>query len=598
MWNKNWKYRYHRNDLTAVSFPTTIATSFQKQPAQNLVLSFNRVLGTAGIFDVRFGRMWGETPYIYQEEINLTDLRNTHFYDTITQVADRSAPYEFRNPNERLQFNASLSYYVDNFAGGTHDFKFGVQIGNDTMKQNRIIIGDTRLIAIDGVADEAQLINTPFDSDQRMSDYGFYVQDAWTIGQRATLNIGLRFDGLRGRVPPQTSPAGTWIGVRDEAEITDIPNWGPNAAPRIGFSYDLFGTGKTALKLYYGRFYIQTGTSIPEAMNPVFDSSVNVPWNDLNGDLFLEPGPSGTFADSPELDLTRLREQGFVGGAQSTIDPNLDRPYSDNFDIGIQHELVPNFSVGFTYHRRQHRRGIGRPDRNRPASGYDPMAMNYDDPVDGPSTVTVYNARPEILTGGRDLFITNVDQINSDYNGFEIVGHKRYSNNWQMLGGVTYNSHKGFDYSNSYIQLSDFNNPNFLLNRDNGSVWTDLPWTFKFSGSYMFGNNLTLAGKWEGRAGYPETRRLSVSGLSQGTETVYVAQRGTDRPNSVTAFVDLSLTWSKNIGRSRIEPTLQIFNIFNKATVLRQQTLVGSTWSSPTSYLSPRILRVGIKWVF
>ncbi len=597
MWNKNWKYRYHRNDLTAVSFPTTIATSFQKQPAQNLVLSFNRVIGTAAVLDVRFGRMWGETPYIYQEEVDQSNLRNTHFYDTGTQIAERSSPNEYRNPNERLQFNASMSYYMDNIAGGSHDFKVGIQVGRDTMKENEIMIGDTHLAAIDGVADEAILWNTPYNSDVRVNDFGLFVQDAWTIAQRATLNLGLRFDSIKGRIPSQTSPAGTWGVDQNISEIKDVPSWGPNVAPRIGLSYDLLGDGKTAVKAYYGRFYIQTGSSIPSAMNPAFQSSVNVPWLD-NGDLFLEPGPSGTYVDSPELDLTRLYAQGFVGGSQSMIDPDLERPYVDNIDIGIQTEIMPNFSVGVTYHRRQHRRGVGRPDRNRPTDAYDPVQVNYDDPVDGPQTITVYNAQPDILTGGRDLYITNVNEINSDYNGVEIVARKRYSDNWQMLAGITFNSHKGFNYSDSYIQLSDFNNPNFTLNRDDGSVFTELPWTFKLSGSYMFPHNIQLAGKWEARDGIPLTRELSVTGLNQGTEVVYAAQRGTDRAEAVKSFIDVSLSWSAHVGRSRIEPELQIFNILNNATVLSAQGRIGSGWGQSTRYLSPRVLRIGVKWVF
>ncbi len=139
MANKNWKYRYHRNDLTAVDFPTSIATNFQKQPAQNAVFSYNRVIGTAAVFDIRYGRMWGETPYIYQEEIDQSDLRNTHFYDTISSVAERSGPYEYRNPNVRDQLNATVSYYADEWAGGTHDLKFGFQYGRDTMKENQIM---------------------------------------------------------------------------------------------------------------------------------------------------------------------------------------------------------------------------------------------------------------------------------------------------------------------------------------------------------------------------------------------------------------------------------------------------------------------------
>jgi len=64
-----------------VDFPTTIATNIQPQPAQNYVLSFNRVLGTAAVLDVRFGRMWGDTPYVYQPEVDQESIRSIHFID-------------------------------------------------------------------------------------------------------------------------------------------------------------------------------------------------------------------------------------------------------------------------------------------------------------------------------------------------------------------------------------------------------------------------------------------------------------------------------------------------------------------------------------
>ena len=175
---------------------------------------------------------------------------------------------------------------------------------------------------------------------------------------------------------------------------------------------------------------------------------------------------------------------------------------------------------------------------------------------------------------------------------------KRYSDKWQLLGGFTWGRHEGFDYSDSYMQYSDFNNPNFLLNRDNGSVWFDLPWTFKMSGSYMFPHDIQLGGKWEGRAGRPLTRTLPVTGLNQGTETVYVAQRGEDRTESLNAFIDISISKSFSVGRSRIEPAFQIFNLLNSATVLNQRSGIGASWGRATQYLAPRVIRLGIKWIF
>jgi len=98
-----------------------------------------------------------------------------------------------------------------------------------------------------------------------------------------TLNVGVRLDAVNGYVPEQSSPAGTWIGPRQYAQINDTPNWGPNLAPRIGLSYDIFGDGKTAIKAYYGRFYIQMGSLVADMVNPLANLYVNVPWNDLDG---------------------------------------------------------------------------------------------------------------------------------------------------------------------------------------------------------------------------------------------------------------------------------------------------------------------------
>jgi len=76
-----------------------------------------------------------------------------------------------------------VSYYSDQWAG-THDFKFGLQIGRDKMEYHVRHIFDTHLAAIDGVANEAILWNSPVDTDTRINDWGVFAQDSWTIGRK------------------------------------------------------------------------------------------------------------------------------------------------------------------------------------------------------------------------------------------------------------------------------------------------------------------------------------------------------------------------------------------------------------------------------
>ena len=73
-----------------------------------------------------------------------------------------------------------------------------------------------------------------------------FTQDSWTR-KRLTLNLGLRFETLNGYVPEQHLAAGRFIGARDFAPVYDTPNW-KDLSPRTGAVYDLFGTGRTALK--------------------------------------------------------------------------------------------------------------------------------------------------------------------------------------------------------------------------------------------------------------------------------------------------------------------------------------------------------------
>ena len=79
-----------------------------------------------------------------------------------------------------------------------------------------------------------------------------YVQDQWQIGDRLTLNIGLRTENEN--VPDV--PA----GHQDNALRVRV---GEKLAPRLGFSYDVMGKGRAKLYASYGRYYDWTKYEMP-----------------------------------------------------------------------------------------------------------------------------------------------------------------------------------------------------------------------------------------------------------------------------------------------------------------------------------------------
>jgi hypothetical protein len=175
------------------------------------------------------------------------------------------------------------------------------------------------------------------------------------------------------------------------------------------------------------------------------------------------------------------------------------------------------------------------------------------------------------------------------------------SNRWQMLGGVEIQKHQGFAHSGTFTNPgsnTDFNNPNYRLNRDDGAVFVDLPWAFRVSASYLLPYDVTISGKYQARAGDPLERTLVVSGLNQGSDTVYVQQRGVDRTETVANFVDLRIAKRMTFGGLRLDPTLDLYNVFNGNPVLSQNTGIGSTWGVPTRILAPRVFRLSVSTRF
>ena len=108
---------------------------------------------------------------------------------------------------------------------------------------------------LNGVPRQVTVWATPFEFYENLNqNWAAFVQDQWTI-KRATINAGLRFDHLEDMVPAQTLGPGPQVPNRSIsfAEVTGVPDW-TNVTPRFGIAYDVFGTGKTAVKFNIGKY--------------------------------------------------------------------------------------------------------------------------------------------------------------------------------------------------------------------------------------------------------------------------------------------------------------------------------------------------------
>ncbi|HUO17519.1 MAG TPA: TonB-dependent receptor [Verrucomicrobiae bacterium] len=273
---------------------------------------------------------------------------------------------------------------------------------------------------------------------------GAFVQDDWKVTKRFTLNLGLRFDYFgrlgtesAGPVPFQYFTPGSGSDFAQQVTNGIMTLKGPNGyvldnrphglGPRVGFGWDVFGNGKTALRGGYGLYYnliadgswtFQSYDNPPNFANPSFSvQNVSQPFTyavgNANGSLW--PVPAVNFQTNAAGGI-----QG-VGVETTGVQPVLDQPRTSIWMLSIEQDLGHNI-VAEAYYNGSHSDHLyTQTDVNRFAGD---LIIN-----EGTQTRLNPNFGPVIF--GRTIGIAD-----GDYGTFMLS--KRFSRSWQLRGIFTF----------------------------------------------------------------------------------------------------------------------------------------------------------------
>jgi outer membrane receptor protein involved in Fe transport len=553
---------------------------------------YTQTLGNATLIEVRGGGIYirdNFTPYSNDFETPGRTDQSTG----ISSVNGQNASKQFHN---RTTIDASIAHSTSGFGPGSHDFKTGVQTAYATQRTVQMRIGGVSYTDLSGALYRTTY-NDPQATGGRIRSWGAYLQDTWTLNDRATLNLGLRYDAIDGDVPELSSdaqiegtdgssfspPVVTYPGVPDLVSYNTI-------APRVGFTFRLDESGRTVLKSAYGRFYGKLVTGMFSGISPGGAVTIVREYSATTGGYTIPVSVT-----DPKLNFS--------------VDSGLDNQYTDQVSVGIERQIAggAGIAVSFVYKneadfvRLQDTRGAYAP-------------RDIVDSFDGVSqTITVQSLTSGV---GSPLYtVVNRGDLDQSFKSVVVEFNKRFSDRVQANTSYTWQDSKAFgsgsvtgstqqDFSSLSPTAGYGRDPNDTLNAF-GPTATNAEHAVKLSATYLLPWEFQLGGRYSYEAGRPYGRQIIVRGMGagQGDVTILAQARGA---YALPAVNDFQIRVDKDFrfgGQRRLRLSFDIFNIFNSDTVLTlrnnsSQVTATTPWQQTLSVVRPRTVQLGARFEF
>ena len=220
-----------------------------------------------------------------------------------------------------------------------------------------------------GIPNQLTMTISPYERNSRAGFDAVFAQEQWTHG-RLTLQGAVRFDRARSWFPVQQEGPTKFLPTAITFPETKGVDSYKDITPRMGMAYDVFGNGKTALKVNLGKYLEGVGIQLNYANpNPTtrlpgagLPRAVTRTWTDANGN----------FRPDCNLLIPTLQDLRNSGGDfcgvisdlrfgtsefSNTYDPALLTGWgvrSSDWGVGvsIQQQILPRASVEVAYNRR------------------------------------------------------------------------------------------------------------------------------------------------------------------------------------------------------------------------------------------------------
>jgi hypothetical protein len=434
--------------------------------------------------------------------------------------------------------------------------------------------------------------NNGIDHTLHNPDPSLFVQDDWRITHRLTLDLGLRWEAFYaftgqndfGTFAPNvqsvrfpTAPLGLLAagdpGIPDGIIHTQYKNF----APRVGFAYDVFGNGTTAIRGGYGIFYATRAEgqiTNTEEQPFILDNTIgNTPNLETPYAPSIDPFPyEGSYGPAANPKSPTW----FSGATIDGVPPNAGFPYVQQFNLTVEHQLAADWSLRAAYVGSVSRKFFISYDRNEPA--YVPGAST--------STAGLDARRPYEPSPSTYLFgsiVENADAGNASYNALQATLTKRFTHGFSVVTSYVWAKSidiSSIDPANITLTLSNQNN----ISADKAPSDYDIPQYFV--ASYIWSspavNHFGIVGKdllgnWQFngittiRKGTPFTVTSGVDSNLDGIST--------DRPNRIANPVVS--------GQSRAQ---KIAGYFNRAAFMQVPAGVPYGDSSRNSQFGPGLV--------
>lgn len=474
----------------------------------------------------------------------------------------------------------------------------------------------------------------------------FYIQDAWDVTDRLSLQLGLRAEKFA------NSNAAGEIFVETDYDIS----------PRVGATYDVFGDRSTSLKGFFGRYYIPiaANTNIRMAGNELFTEDFynisgiggSFPATAAGLDACLNASPRNnclpTTVGAPVQ--SAVFSPGIVPESQSLVSQNLEAQYQDEYILGIEHSVsgwgfADGWTVGANLIYRDLKKvmedfdtsyiidaycasaGISAADCGQiNASGY--VLLNPgSDLIIKPDSSSFPFLAGQTITIPADIL--DIPEAKRTYKALELTFERPWDGRWSLRGSAVFAESKGnieggvkSDNGQADTGLTqDFDEPG----------WTDgaygfLPnhrgQTYKVFGSYAVTEDITVGmnailqspRKYGCYGSYPFNEDAATGDGRANPDTMtawYCNNRLTPRGSQFEGEwfkqVDLSVSWNLPVTAipGRVQLRADVFNVFDfegatdfvEAGDLTRDDL-NPDYGRISRYQTPRYVRVGLSYQF